>query len=67
MYYTLTRLYYDITFWAIGTSINDITIVIALNRISALVDLIANALRTIKCFTLPLCEVSHNSIRGYSR
>ena len=30
MYYTLTRLYYDITFWAIGTSINDITIVIAL-------------------------------------
>ena len=45
MYYTLTRLYYDITFWAIGISINDITIVIALNRISALVDLIANALR----------------------
>ena len=40
MYYTQTKLYYDIIFWPIGILRgNDVTIVLALNRISALIDL----------------------------
>ena len=47
MYYTQTKLYYDIIFWPIGILRgNDVTIVLALNRISALIDLkFRNALR----------------------
>ena len=40
MYYTYTNLYYDIIFWATGINIiHDVTIVLALNRISALIDI----------------------------
>ena len=65
MYYTQTKLYYDIIFWPIGILRgNDVTIVLALNRISALIDLkFRNALRCAgSCF--PLCEVSQVSVRG---
>ena len=38
MDYTYTKLYYDIIFWAIGinAAYNDVTMVLTLNRISAL-------------------------------
>ena len=68
MYYTQTKLYYDIIFWPIGILRgNDVTIVLALNRISALIDLkFRNALRCAYFGFLffPLCEVSQISVRG---
>ena len=63
MDYTKTKLYYGIVFWAIGINVtyNDVTMVLALNRISAL--LLNYSLD--KC--LLLCEVSQKSIRRISR